>query len=188
MSPIMRYSTCDKNSVPNETGLMGHPVILMLNEWQDKNWASGMCCNCVQHISTPALMEKTYCAICCTCGWRGGKDLSECYSCLTKALGPVSRSKHSYQVNPNIPSVYRDQCPHNVDLTVLEYWNHGTTRMMLRWIHMTEMAVGNMKHDTKYEPLLNKSGWIKLSHASLVCIEESHKSCICLDSSRERET
>jgi hypothetical protein len=35
-------------------------------------------------------MEQTYYAICCTCGWRGGKDLSECYCCLTNALGPIS--------------------------------------------------------------------------------------------------
>ena len=57
---------------------------------------------------------------------------------------------------------------------------------MLRWIHMTEMAVGNRQRDTKYKPLLNKSGWIKLSHTSLVCVQESHKFFICLDSSRER--
>jgi len=62
----------------------------------------------------------------------------------------ASKSKYSI--------CYRDQCSHKVDLSVLEYWNHGTMRMMLRWIHVTEMAVGNMKHDTKYKLLLNKSG------------------------------
>jgi hypothetical protein len=40
----------------------------------------------------------------------------------------------------------------------MEFWNHGTTRMMLSWIDNTEMAVGNMKLDTKYKPLFNKSG------------------------------